>query len=331
MIELKDSGVVSPAVSMKRNGRVGNTLFKIAAFTAAALIPIVVITIFVVLFIEAYPAIKAFGVWHFITTKSWDAVNNHFGAFTPLFGSIYVTIWAFIFAAPISIGVAIYITELAPNWLKPIVTTAIELLAAIPTVIYGMWGLFVLAPVMQNHIEPWILDHLATLPVIGFLFNGPGIGIDTFTTAVILSIMITPFMSSLIKDAFGLVPEVIKESAYGLGATRWEVIRKVVMPYVSSGIFGSGIFAIGRALGETMAVSFVNGNNHNPGSFLDMLSLLNSVTTITVTLADEFTEAVGRLYLSSLFYIALILLTISFSTLAVAKIIVWRLERRWRT
>ena len=331
MIELKDSGAYGPAVSMKRNGKVGNTLFKTAAFTAAALIPIVVITIFVVLFIEAYPAIKAFGVWHFITTKSWDAVGNHFGAFTPLFGSIYVTIWAFIFAAPISIGVAIYITELAPHWLKPIVTTAIELLAAIPTVIYGMWGLFVLAPVMQNHIEPWILDHLAKLPVIGFLFNGPGIGIDTLTTAVILSIMITPFMSSLIKDAFGLVPEVIKESAYGLGATRWEVIRKVVMPYVSSGIFGSGIFAIGRALGETMAVSFVNGNNHNPGSFLDMLSLLNSVTTITVTLADEFTEAVGRIYLSSLFYIALILLTISFSTLAVAKIIVWRLERRWRT
>ncbi len=330
MIELKDSGAVSPTLSMKRNGKLGNTIFKYAAFTAAALIPIIVLMIFVVLFIESYPAIKAFGVWHFISSKTWDAVDQKFGGFTPLFGSIYVTIWAFIFAAPISLGVAIYITELAPHWLKPIVTTAIELLAAIPTVIYGFWGLFVLAPVMQNDVEPWILNHLAAVPGIGFLFNGPGIGIDTFTTAVILSIMITPFMSSLIKDAFNLVPEVIKESAYGLGATRWEVIRKVVMPYVSSGIFGAGIFAIGRALGETMAVSFVNGNNHSPGNFFDMLSLLNSVTTITVTLADEFTEAMQHLYLSALFYLALILLSISFSALALAKIFIWRLEKRWK-
>lgn len=331
MIELKDSRLQTPAIPMKRDGKIGNTIFKFLAFTAAILIPLLVLMIFVVLFIESYPAMKVFGFWHFITDKSWNAVNNHFGAFTPLFGSLYTTFWALIFATPISIGVAIYITELAPHWLKPIVTTAIELLAAIPTVTYGMWGLFILAPVMQNHIEPWILNHLATVPFVGFLFNGPGIGIDTLTTATILSIMITPFMSSLMKDAFNLVPAVVKESAYGLGATRWEVIRKVVMPYVSSGIFGSGIFAVGRALGETMAVSFVNGNNHNPGNFFDMLSLLNSVTTITVTLADEFTEAMTHLYLSSLFYLAFILLSISFGTLALAKLFVWRLEKRWRT
>ncbi len=330
MIELKDSRALIPAVSMKRDGKVANAIFKYLAFSAAILIPTIVVLIFVILFIEAYPAIKTFGFWHFITSKSWNAVDNHFGALTPLFGSVYVTFWALVIATPISIGIAVYITELAPQWFKPIISSAIELLAAIPTVTYGMWGLFVLAPVMQNYIEPWILNNLSTLPVIGFLFNGPGIGIDTFTTSIILSIMITPFMSSLIKDAFNLVPRVVKESAYGLGATRWEVIKKVVMPYTSSGILGAGIFAVGRALGETMAVSFVNGNNHNPGSLSDMLSLLNSVTTITVTLADEFTEAMTHLYLSALFYLALILLSISFTTLALAKILVWRIEKKWQ-
>lgn len=329
MVELERVMVNYKPTSFYRNGKILNSLFKSVAFLAAVLIPSIAIFIFLVLFKESILAIKTFGFLHFITSTDWDDVSGKFGGLIPLIGTFYTTLIAILIATPFSIGIAIYITELAPKWFKPIVSTTIELLAAIPTVIYGMWGLFVLSPVMQNTIEPWLHDHLHNLPIIGIFFKGATIGVDTLTSGLVLSIMIIPFISSLIKDAFNLVPNVIKESAYGMGATRWEVIKNIVIPYTKTGVIGSIIFGLGRAMGETMAVSFVNGNNHSVSLNLSILSLFNSITTVTVTLADEFTEAMDHLYQSSLFYLALILLSISFTTLSLAKIIIWRLEKRW--
>jgi phosphate transport system permease protein len=235
------------------------------------------------------------------------------------------SLFAILIATPISIGISIFITELAPKWFKPIVTSAVELLAAIPSIIYGMWGLFVLVPYMARYIEPFLIKNLGHLPVVGFLFNGIPSGIDAFTTSIVLSIMIVPFMASVAKDSFNMVPSIVKESAYGLGATKWEVMGKVVIPYTASGIAGGLILAIGRAMGETMAVTFLAGNNPQIPK-----SLFQPLTTITVALANQFAEADTDLYLSSLFYLAIILFILSFLVLVTAKLMVLRLEKRWK-
>ncbi len=293
------------------------------AVFAGLIFPLV---IFLILLYESRLAIQHFGVIKFLTSSAWDPVKQNFGALPMIAGTLISTFIAMLIAAPISIGIAIFITELAPSWMKGVIVSAVELLAAIPSIIYGMWGFLILAQDMRFKVEPLLQKIFAPIPIIGKLFSGTPTGVDVLTTSLVLSIMIIPFMASVVKDAFNLVPSVMKESAYGLGATKWEVIKDVVIPYTSSGIAGGLILSTGRALGETMAVTFLAGNvTHVP------TSLFQPFTTITVALANQFTEADTPLYLSSLFYLSLILFVISFALLILAKLMVLRLEKRWKT
>jgi phosphate transport system permease protein len=273
---------------------------------------------------ESWPAIEKFGVARFLTSTDWDPVKQSFGAATTIFGTFVTTFIALLIAIPAAVGIAIFVTEISPNFLKGPIGVAIELLAAIPSIIYGMWGLFALAPIMSEHIEPALQATIGKLPLVGVLFQGTPMGIDLLTASVILSIMIIPFTASISRDSFRLTPPVVKESAYAMGATRWEVVKNVVLPYSKLGVFGGVVLSLGRALGETMAVAFVLGNNHQITS-----SLFDAAATITVTLANEFTEADTDIYLSSLFYLALVLFVLSFIILAVAKIFLLKAEKRY--
>lgn len=299
--------------------RVFSGLTALASFT----VPVVVIGILIVLLRESAPAIGRFGVLNFITSTDWNPVTESFGAATSLFGTAVTTVLSLAIAMPVAIGIAIFVTEIAPNSLKGPIGAAIELLAAIPSIIYGMWGLFTLAPLMANYVEPALQGSIGKLPILGVLFAGTPLGIDLLTASVILSIMIIPFTASISRDAFNLTPAIIKESAYAIGATKWEVIKDVVLPYSKLGVFGGAALSLGRALGETMAVAFVLGNNHQITS-----SLLSAAATITVTLANEFTEADTDIYLSSLYYLALILFVLSFLILATARIVLLRRPSR---
>ncbi len=272
---------------------------------------------------ESGMAISEFGVLEFITSMEWDPVDEKFGALTSLFGTAVTTFLALLFAIPVAIGIAVFVTEVSPSFLKGPIGAAIELLAAIPSIIYGMWGLFTLAPIMSNYIEPALQSMFGDVPLAGKLFEGMPMGIDLLTASLILSIMIIPFTASIARDAFNLTPAMVKESAYALGATKWEVVKDVVLPYCKLGVFGGIILSLGRALGETMAVAFVLGNNHQITA-----SLFDAAATITVTLANEFTEADTDMYLSSLFYLALLLFVFSFTVLAVAKFFLLRAKRR---
>jgi len=295
------------------------------ALTAAASLVVLVITggIFAVLFKESFLSLREFGFVGFIFSASWDPVREAFGAATNLYGTAVTTALSMAFALPVAIGIAIFVTEIAPKWLKAPIGGAVELLAALPSIIYGMWGLFTLAPIMSNYIEPALQKTVGRLPLLGFLFEGTPMGIDLLTASVILSIMIIPFTASIARDSFNLTPAIVKESAYAVGATKWEVVKNVVLPYSKVGVFGGAVLSLGRALGETMAVAFVLGNNHQITT-----SLFDAAATITVTLANEFTEADSDIYLSSLFHLALLLFILSFITLAVAKLFLLRAERK---
>ena len=290
-------------------------VFEGSSRLAAALVFILISAIFVSLLIGSYPAFKKFG-FYFIFSSQWNPVTENFGALVAIFGTIVTSTIAILLAVPLSFGIALFITELSPSWLKRPVGTAIELLAAIPSIIYGMWGLFVFAPWFADNLQPWITAHFADQPVIGALFQGPPMGIGMFTAALILSIMVIPFITAMMRDVFNIVPSVLKESAYGLGATTWEVMWHIVLPYTKVGIVGSLMLGLGRALGETMAVTFVIGNAHNINA-----SLFMPGTTISATLANEFTEAVGDMYTSSLFALGLILFVITMVVLAIAKLL----------
>jgi len=299
------------------------------AFSAVTAVASVSVLIFIIgilytLLSESSLAIGKFGFFRFVFSTEWDPVKETFGAATSLYGTLITTVLSLAMAIPIAVGIAIFITEISPDFLKGPVGVAIELLAAIPSIIYGMWGLFTLAPIMAEYIEPALQRSIGRLPLAGVLFEGTVMGIDLLTASVILSIMIIPFTASISRDAFNLTPSVVKESAYAIGATRWEVVRDVVLPYSKLGVFGGVVLSLGRALGETMAVAFVLGNNHQITS-----SLLDAASTITVTLANEFTEADTDIYLSSLFYLALILFVFSFLVLAAAKYFLLKAERRY--
>ena len=291
---------------------------------AACSVIAIILGIVFVLIRESSLAIGKFGFFAFLTSTDWNPVTESFGAATTIFGTIVTTVLALVIAVPTAIGIAIFVTEVAPDFLKGPIGIAIELLAAIPSIIYGMWGLFTLAPIMANHIEPALQSTVGRLPLIGILFEGTPMGIDLFTASVILSIMIIPFTASIARDSFNLTPAVVKESAYGIGATKWEVVKNIVLPYSKVGVFGGVVLSLGRALGETMAVAFVLGNSHKITS-----SLLDAAATITVTLANEFTEADSDVYLSSLFYLALVLFLMSFIVLAIAKFFLLRAEKRY--
>ena len=300
--------------------------FAFSAITAFAssLVVMLVIGILIVLIQESSLAISRFGVINFLKSTDWNPVKESFGAATTIYGTVVTTILSLVIAVPVAIGIAIFVTEISPSFLKGPIGIAIELLAAIPSIIYGMWGLFTLAPIMSRYIEPALQKSVGALPLVGMLFKGTPMGIDMLTASVILSIMIIPFTASISRDAFNLTPAVVKESAYAIGATKWEVVKNVVIPYSKLAVFGGVTLSLGRALGETMAVAFVLGNNHQITT-----SLLDAAATITVSLANEFTEADTDIYLSSLFYLALILFIMSFIVLAIAKIFLLKAERKY--
>ena len=310
------------ATAQKKN--ILDLSFSLITAVASLSIIFIIIGIFWILVRESSLAIHKFGVFDFLFSTEWNPVKELFGAATNIYGTFITTALALLFAVPTAIGIAIFVTEVAPNFLKGPIGIAIELLAAIPSIIYGMWGLFTLAPIMSRHIEPFLQKTLGKIPVLEILFRGTPLGIDILTASVILSIMIIPFTASIARDSFNLTPGVVKESAYALGATQWEVVKNIVLPYSKLGVFGGIVLSLGRALGETMAVAFVLGNNHKIAT-----SFLDAAATITVTLANEFTEADSDIYLSSLYYLALVLFVMSFIVLAIAKLMLIRAERKY--
>jgi len=294
--------------------KAGDALFKGISYFFAFSVILLMALIFIVLVKESWLSLKTFG-FGFLISSEWDPVSGAFGALPAIWGTLVSSLIAIIIALPISLGIAIFLTEMAPKPLRGPVGSAIELLASIPSIIYGMWGLFILAPLLSDYVEPYLTDYLGFIP----LFRGTPMGIGMLPAGFILAIMIIPFISSVARDIFQMVPAMLKESGYGVGATKWEVIWKVVIPYTKSGIIGAAILGLGRALGETMAVTFVIGNSHEIS-----LELLNPATSISATLANEFTEAVEEIYLSSLVELGLILFVITFVVLALAKLLIKR-------
>jgi phosphate transport system permease protein len=301
-----------------------DTIFSFVTAIASFSVILFILGILYVLMKESSLAIKQFGVFRFLTSTDWNPVTESFGALTNIYGTAVTTVLSLAMAVPVAIGIAVFVTEVSPNYLKGPIGIAIELLAAIPSIIYGMWGLFTLSPIMGDYVEPFLKKTLGTIPLLSLLFQGTPMGIDLLTASVILSIMIIPFTASIARDSFNLTPDVVKESAYALGSTHWEVIKDVVFPYSKLGVFGGVVLSLGRAIGETMAVAFVLGNNHRITT-----SLLDAAATITVTLANEFSEADNDIYLSSLFYLALVLFVMSFIILAIAKYFLVKAERKY--
>jgi phosphate transport system permease protein len=250
-------------------------------------------------------------------------VTGKFGALVPIYGTLVTALIAMLVGIPISFGIALYLTELALPWLKRPIGVAIELLAGIPSIIYGIWGLFVFAPIFQQTLQPFLIDTLGEMPLVGRLFSGPPFGIGILTAGLILGIMALPFITTIMRDVSETVPAMVKESAYGLGATTWEVVWKVVLPYTRVGVVGGVMLGLGRALGETMAVTFVVGNAHRIGA-----SIMAPGTTISAAIANEFNEAVGDLYISSLIALGLIPFFITFTVLALAKLMLIRMHKR---
>ena len=299
---------------------IADRVFAGATRFFALFVTAIVLAILIALIEGSLPVLKKFGLGFFFSA-AWNPVTDTYGALVPIVGTLVTSLIAMLIAVPVSFGIALFITELAPNWLKRPIGTAVELLAAIPSIIYGMWGLFVFAPLFADHVQPWVSDHIGQWPLVGFLFQGPPMGIGMFTAGLILAIMVIPFISAVMRDVFEIVPPVLKESAYGLGSTTWEVVRNVVLPYTRVGVVGGIMLGLGRALGETMAVTFVIGNAHHLSS-----SLFMPGNTISSALANEFTEATGELYTSALIGLGLVLFIITFLVLAAAKLLLIRLS-----
>jgi len=274
------------------------------------------------LVIGAIPAVKAFG-FSFLTSEAWNPVSEKFGALASIYGTVVTSALAMLIAVPVGIGIAFFLTEICPRPLRRPIGIAIELLAGIPSIIYGIWGLFVFAPEFQQSLQPWLIDVFGHAPFFQDVFAGPPYGIGTFTAALILSIMILPFISAVTRDVFETVPSMLKEAAYGLGCTTWEVMWRVVLPFARAGVVGGAMLALGRALGETMAVTFVIGNAHHIHE-----SLFAPGTTISATIANEFSEATTELYKASVIELGLILFFITFVVLAGAQLMLRTLERR---
>ncbi len=296
--------------------------FRGATLAAALLVLIILGGVALSLIKGAWPAFAHFKL-SFLTREVWNPVTDQYGALAAVYGTLITSLIAMLIAIPISFGIAIFLTELAPAWMRRPVGVAVELLAAVPSIIYGIWGLFILSPVLQRHVQPWLIEWLGPLPVVGKLFQGPPFGIGVLTASIVLAIMVLPFISAVMRDVFETVPDVLKESGYGLGATTWEVIWKVVVPHSRTGIVGGIMLGLGRALGETMAVTFVIGNAHRISP-----SLLAPGTTISASIANEFTEAVGDLYTSSLVALGALLFVITFTVIAAARLMLMRLDRR---
>jgi phosphate transport system permease protein len=318
---LDRSDVLSRARVLQRLN-LTDTAFRYATRFAAIAVLVVLGGVIIALIGGSIPAFRTFGL-SFLTEQRWNPVTEKFGALAPIYGTLVTSAIAMAIAVPMGLFIALYLTELCPKWLRRPVGMAIELLAGIPSIIYGIWGLFVFAPFLQQTLQPFLISTLGEIPGLSAVFEGPPYGIGVLTAGLILAIMVLPFITSISRDVFDAVPPVLKEAAYGLGCTTWEVFRYVVLPYTRVGVIGGVMLGLGRALGETMAVTFVIGNAHKISA-----SILAPGTTISATIANEFTEAVGDLYTSSLIALGLILFFITFIVLAAARYMLLRLERR---
>jgi phosphate transport system permease protein len=328
VVDLALSGQVAmPAEALTRikaldRLRLGDAVFRNLTRGAAVLVLLLLSGVIISLIDGSLPALKTFG-FGFLISERWNPVTDNFGALPAIYGTLVTSFIAMLIAVPVGLMIAFFLTELCPKWLRRPIGIAIELLAGIPSIIYGIWGLFIFAPFLQATLQPFLINTLGNIPGIGSLFAGPPYGIGILTSGLILAIMVLPFVTSITRDVFEAVPAVLKEAAYGIGCTTWEVVRNVVLPYARVGVIGGIMLALGRALGETMAVTFVIGNAHRISA-----SVLAPGTTISATIANEFTEAVGDLYTSALIALGLILFVITFIVLAIARYMLMRIERR---
>jgi phosphate transport system permease protein len=302
--------------------KVTDHVFHWMTFLAAAFVLLLLGAIILSLIIGAWPALSTFGVG-FLVNERWSPSREIFGALAPIYGTIVTSIIAMIIAVPVGLGIAIFLTELCPPSLRRPIGIAVELLAGVPSIIYGIWGFFVLAPLLKETLQPALINTFENVPVLNTIFAGPAYGIGMFTAGLILAIMVLPFITAVSRDVFQTVPPVLKEAAFGVGCTTWEVVRNVVIPYTRVGIVGGVMLALGRALGETMAVTFVIGNSHNISA-----SIIAPATTISATIANEFQEASAGLYTSSLMALGLLLFVITFFVLAAARLMLMRIERK---
>ncbi|MBS1163784.1 MAG: phosphate transporter permease subunit PstC [Burkholderiaceae bacterium] len=307
---------------MRRFSPLGDLVFAGLARGAAILTLGLLVAIIVSLFIGAWPSIKVYGPT-FLWTAEWDPVQERFGGLVMIYGTLATSSIALAIAVPVSFGIALFLTELSPRWLKRPLGTAIELLAAIPSIVYGMWGLLIFAPILATYVQQPLQRAFGSVPLLGALFSGPPVGIGILSAGIILAIMIIPFIAAVMRDVFEVTPALLKESAYGLGATTWEVVSKVVLPYTKTGVIGGIMLGLGRALGETMAVTFVIGNFNQ----LESLSLFEAANSITSALANEFAEAQTGIHQASLIYLGLVLFLITAIVLGFSKILLMRLER----
>ena len=305
-----------------RRFRAGDRVFRVLTQGSAIAVLVILLGVMIALVHGSLPALEKFG-FGFLISDSWNPVKQTFGALPAIYGTVLTSLIAMVIAIPVSIGIAIFLTEICPLSIRRPIAIAIELLAGIPSIIYGIWGLFVFVPWFQSGIQPAIINAFSGIPVLNALFAGPPYGIGLFTAGLILAVMVLPFITSITREVFSTVPPVLKEAAYGIGCTRWEVMRRVVIPYTSVGIIGGVMLGLGRALGETMAVTFVIGNAHRITA-----SIMAPGTTISASIANEFTEAIGQLYTSSLIALGLILFVITFIVLAFARLMLMRIEQK---
>jgi phosphate transport system permease protein len=311
-----------PPVKSVSRSRWPDRLFGWAALGAAVLTMGLLLAILVSLVVGAWPAISKYGL-NFLTNSVWDPVQDEYGGLVMIYGTLATSFIALLIAVPVSFGIALFLTELSPAWLKRPLGTAIELLAAVPSIVYGMWGLLVFGPILATYVQEPLQAVFSEVPYIGALFSGPPVGIGILSAGIILAIMIIPFIAAVMRDVFEVTPVLLKESAYGLGSTTWEVVYKVVLPYTKSGVMGGIMLGLGRALGETMAVTFVIGNFNQ----LDSLSLFQAANSITSALANEFAEAGEGLHQASLIYLGLVLFFITFVVLSLSKLLLSQLQK----
>jgi phosphate transport system permease protein len=304
----------------RRNRRNDLLFFNVTRFFALLTL-LTLAGIIVSLVASSWPSIQRFGL-SFLWTSEWNPPAERFGGLIPIYGTLVTSLIALVIAVPVSFGIALFLTELSPRWLRRPLGTAIELLAAIPSIVYGMWGLLVFAPLFAKHVQPWLAASLGKVPLVGALFSGPPLGIGLLTAGIILAIMIIPFIAAVMRDVFEVTPAILKESAYGVGATTWEVVWNVVLPYTKVGVVGGIMLGLGRALGETMAVTFVIGNTN----LLDNISLFSPGNSITSALANEFQEADPGLHTAALIELGLILFILTFLVLAASKVLLARLK-----
>jgi phosphate transport system permease protein len=299
-----------------------DSVFRYITLAFALLVLLILGAIIFSLLMGSVPVWQKYGL-HFLTSSAWNPVTQEFGALNAIYGTVMTSLIALLIGVPVSFGIAVFLTELCPTWLKRPLGTAVELLAGIPSIIYGMWGLFVFAPILGDYIQPALTKFIGPIPLVGQLFMGAPIGIGVLAAGIILAVMVIPFIASVMRDVFEVVPPVLKESAYGLGATTWEVVRNIVLPYTKAGVVGGIMLGLGRALGETMAVTFVIGNAPKIAA-----SLFEPGSSIASTLANEFGEANNEQHISALISLGLVLFLITFVVLALAKLLLLQLSKR---